>query len=66
MNKEKLPSFVVLMILTTITILFWISFSIYQAFVKNSDPVVPEEVSRAIDPKFDQQTFQLMKNKLYP
>ena len=65
MDKRKLPTFIVLMILTLITILFWISFSIYQVFTNNGPVVVPEEIIRPIDASLDLQTVATMKDKIY-
>lgn len=66
MNKKKLPSLIILIVLTSITILFWISFSIYQVFTKEASPIVPEEVILQIDPKLDTNTLNIMKSRIYP
>lgn len=66
MKSKKLPSLIILVILTSITILFWISFNIYQVFSKQVSPVVPEEVILQIDPKLDTNTLNIMKSKIYP
>lgn len=66
MKNKKLPSIVGLMILTLITSLFWISFSVYRSF---SDPLpisVPDDVISQITPRLDTDTIEVMKNKLYP
>lgn len=65
MIKKKLPSLVVLTILTLITTLFWIGFNIYQALSKEASPVVPDDVILQIDPKLDTDTITLMKSKSY-
>lgn len=63
MNSKKLPSLIILIILTSITILFWVSFNIYQAFTTNATPIVPEEILLQIDPKLDTKTIELIKNR---
>ena len=64
MNRKKLPNLIILFILTLITILFWISFSIYQVFTKEASPVVPEEIILQIDPKLDIETIKMMRSKI--
>ncbi len=64
MNRKKLPNLIVLFILTLITTLFWISFSIYQVFTKEASPVVPEEIILQIDPKLDIETIKMMRSKI--
>lgn len=64
MNRKKLPNLIVLFILTLITILFWISFSIYQVFTKEVSPVVPKEIILQIDPKLDIETIKIMRSKI--
>jgi hypothetical protein len=64
MNRKKLPNLIILFILTLITILFWISFSIYQVFTSNTSPVVPTEIILQIDPKLDIETIKTMRSKI--
>ncbi len=66
MNKKKLPNFIILIVLTLITALFWVSFSIYQVFKTEPTISVPEEVILKINPKLDMETVNLMKEKIYP
>lgn len=66
MNKKKLPSVIILIILTAITVIFWISFNIYQVFTQEAESVVPNDVMLQIDTKFDTETLGVMKNKIYP
>lgn len=66
MKKTKLPSVIVLLILTTITTLFWISFKIYRVFITDTTPDIPEEVIMQIDPTLDVKTLNEMKTRIYP
>lgn len=66
MKSKKLPSMVILLILTTITTLFWISFSIYRVFTEDPPTAVSEEILRDINPQLDTQTMEVIKIKLYP
>lgn len=54
------------MILTLITTIFWILFSIYRVFVNQPSPVVPEEIVLQLDPKLDTNIINEMKNRIYP
>lgn len=53
MKKNKLPNIVILLILTTITLVCWISFSAYRVFTKEDTPTVAEELLKDINPKID-------------
>lgn len=66
MKNNKLPNIVILLILTLITTLFWISFNVYRVFTTKPDAVVPQEISLPIDPKLDTNTLDMIKSKSYP
>lgn len=63
--KNKLPSFVTILILTLITTLAWISFSVYRAISVKPAPVVPKEISEPLNPTLDSKTIDLLKLKLH-
>lgn len=65
MKKTKLPSAIVLMILTLITVIFWISFTVYRVFTTETKPEIPEEVVLKLDPSFDTKTLQMTKDRIY-
>ena len=65
-NKNKLPNLVVLMILTLITAIFWISFSVYRAFSVETSVTVPDEIIAPLTPKLDTTVVEEMKNRIYP
>lgn len=66
MKNKKLPSIVVLFILTIITLLFWISFSIYRVFSSKPAPQVPTNVLLNLDPKLDNVTLDQTEKRIYP
>ncbi len=66
MKNKKLPSLVILMILSLITGMFWIVFNVYRVFTTKPAPAVPEEVIMQLDPKLDTDTINEMRNRLYP
>lgn len=51
------------MILTLITVLFWISFSIYNVFTNKPSPTVTDEIIQQVDPKLDIQTLNIIRDK---
>ncbi len=61
MKKNKLPSLIILIILTLITTLFWISFSIYSVFTKESKTDIPQELILKLDPNLDIKTLDEIK-----
>ena len=65
MNKNKLPSLVSILILTLITSIAWIGFNIYRALTIKPPEVVPEEISRPLNPKLDMDTLNIINSKLY-
>jgi len=66
MKKEKLPRVIILIVLTSITVVFWVFFSIYSAVSKTTPVSVTEEVILPLDPKLDTQTINQMEERIYP
>lgn len=66
MKNNKLPSIIVLMILSIITLLFWISFTIYRVFTSKPSPVVPEQISQSLSPILDIDTLNKIENRINP
>lgn len=65
MKKQKKPNFVVLGILTLITILFWIGFSAYRSFTSEVPIKVPSEILEPISPTLDAETLSKVGNRLF-
>lgn len=63
--KTKLPSIVTILILTLVTSLAWISFTVYRAVTIKPDPVVPKEISEPLNPTLDEKTIESLQSKLY-
>jgi len=67
MSKNKLPGLVVFMILTLITVVFWVLFNIYRSFTTTNSPVdVDEKILMQITPKLDTETIKIMKTRINP
>lgn len=64
MKSKKLPSPVVLMILSLITVLFWVMFSIYRVFTTKPTPNVSEEVLKDLDPKLDSLIIREIEKRI--
>lgn len=65
MKKNKLPNLVVILVLTLVTGVVWISFSIYRALTTKPAPAVPEKISSPLNPTLDTQTLSLVKSSIY-
>jgi len=57
MKNKKLPSIIILLILTAITVVFWVSFTIYRVFTKEEPVVVPTEITAPINSNLDMDTL---------
>ncbi|HKC05099.1 MAG TPA: hypothetical protein VKC54_04495, partial [Patescibacteria group bacterium] len=53
MQKNKLPNLITILVLTLITVLLWIGFSVYRAFSLAPEPSVPKNVSEPLVPTLD-------------
>ena len=65
MKNRKLPSFVVITILTVITILAWIALDIFRLATKEPPPVAPKEVLNPLNPELDLQGLQDIEKRFY-
>lgn len=65
MKKNKLPSLVVVLILTLITAVMWISLNIYRSLTSKPAPAVPPEISEPLTPTLDTQTLNQINSRLY-
>ena len=65
MKKNKLPSVITILILTLITIVVWISLSIYLALSKKLAPSVPEEISKPLTPTLDMDSLGKIQSRLF-
>jgi len=65
MKKQKKPNLVILGILTLITVLFWIGFSVYRSLTSEAPVKVPSEILEPISPTLDTETLSKVGNKLF-
>jgi hypothetical protein len=64
-KKNKLPSIISILILTLLTILLWITLSVYRAFTGKPAASVPEEVSAPLTPALDADTVKQIEGRKY-
>lgn len=62
-KNKKLPSIIILLILTAITAVFWISFSVYRVFTKPKPINIPNEVIAPINPNLDLDTLNEIERR---
>ena len=65
MKKNKLPSIITILILTLITVVVWVSLSIYWALSKKSAPSIPEEISKPLTPTLDMDSLNKIQARLF-
>lgn len=65
MKKIKLPNGVAILVLTLITVVMWVSFSIYHAVGKKPDVKVPTEVSKPLSPTLDVEVINMIESRSY-
>jgi len=65
MKNKHLPPPAAIAVLTTITILSWVGFVIYQALTAEPDPIVPEKISAPLDASLNDEVLGAIKERVY-
>lgn len=65
MKKPKAPRLVTVAITTTITVIFWIFFTLYQVLTTKPPSSVAPELLAPIDPTLDTNSLSELKNRVY-
>ena len=65
MKTPNPPSTVTIAILTTITIVFWIFYGVYQLLTSTPSTDVPDLLLAPIEPTLDTQTLNQLPSKIY-
>ncbi|OGM56072.1 hypothetical protein A3E46_02905 [Candidatus Woesebacteria bacterium RIFCSPHIGHO2_12_FULL_46_16] len=65
MKKTKTPSLVTITILTTITVIFWVFFTVYRVFINEPAPNIPAEVLEPLTPNLDKDTIDKIEARLF-
>ena len=65
MKKSKVPSIVAVMILTVITISFWIVFGVVIIFTTEPTPSIPPEILNPLNSNYDKTVVDKIEKRLY-
>lgn len=65
MKKPKKPSFIVIGILTVITIISWVLFEVYQALTTNPPLNIPPEILDPIFPSLNTQALDKIQKAVF-
>lgn len=65
MKNPTPPKLVTVAVTTTITIIFWIFFTLYQVLTKNPDPSVDQKLLEPIFPELDSSVLQTFKERIF-
>ncbi len=64
-KKSKLPNLVSILILTVLTSIMWISFSVYRAVTTKPAANVSQVISEPLTPTLDTETINKIESSLY-
>jgi len=65
MKKPPAPRLVTVAIFTTITVIFWVFFSVYTILTQIPDTKVPPELLEPIDPTLDIESLQDISGRVH-
>jgi hypothetical protein len=65
MKNNKLPSLISILILTLLTAITWVSFSIYRALTISAPPSIPQDISQPLTPTLDQNSISKIESSIF-
>lgn len=65
MKKPKAPKLVTVAIITTITIVIWVFFSVYRVLTKEPETSVPSEILAPINPTLNTNSLDSLETRIY-
>ena len=65
MKRPKTPNLVTIFVLTTITLIFWVFFSVYRAFSQQPAPGVAPEILEPLTPTLDAATIDKIEGRTF-
>jgi hypothetical protein len=65
MKNLKIPSVISILVLTLITVIMWISLTVYRALATKPEASVPENISAPLTPTLDQDTINKIDSSLF-
>jgi hypothetical protein len=63
MKKQHLPSIVVVLILTVVTVVAWIALDVYRALTTKPAPPVSEQVLEPLNPVLDEESLDKLVSR---
>lgn len=63
--RRKLPNIIVITILTAITSIIWIAYSVYDAYIKGPEVKIEAEILENINPILDSEVLANLSEKVY-
>lgn len=63
--KNKIPSLVAVLVLTLLTTIAWVGFSVYRAISQKPDPVLSEEITKELSPNLNTEVIEKIKNRTF-
>jgi hypothetical protein len=63
--KKKLPNLINIAIVTLVTIVAWIGFSVFREVTKEPEPTVAQEVLIPLDPTLNTTTLSQIESRFY-
>jgi hypothetical protein len=64
-KKNKLPNYITILVLTLISIVMWISFSVYRALSQKPESDVPQEISNPLTPNLDKDSLNKIQSRIF-
>lgn len=65
MFRQKPPRLITIAIISTITIISWVFFGLYEVLSKKPDVAVPETLLQDINPQLDTATLNTIQTRLF-
>lgn len=65
MKKTKTPNLVTLAVLTTITVVFWVFFSLYRVFTDEPSYDVPAEILEPVSPTLESSLIDKIESRIF-
>ncbi len=65
MRKPKAPRQVTVAVIITITIIFWVFFTVYRIFVTTPEVDVPDELLAPINPALDVAALENIESRVF-
>jgi len=65
MKKYKTPNLVSMVVLTTITVVFWVLFSVYRAFTQQPTPSPSPEILEPFSPDLDKDALDKVQGRRF-